>query len=499
LVLELKKLTGVLLLSGILMLSGFSSFYSVMALDQETTLHRELEIDLGNGVITDAQLTYPSIGEGPFPAVLLIQGSGTVDMNGYTPAFVTGTGNPSKPLQQIAEYLSERGFAVLRYNKRGVGLNSTLLNQEVFMNATFQTLMQDAETALSVLMEQGEVDTNDITIIGHSEGAIIAPRIACEVSEVKRIILLGVASHNLRDILEFQIVDRKAAYLEKVLDEDQDGLISIQEMISNGDSDILLPVPDFTLIENSTGEWLFPPGIDWDGDGFMSIHEEFEPRQRSYLELVTNPEYPISIWYRSHYDLDPTLDMIGKVSCSILILQGENDAQTPLSEAFLLEQRLMQIKHSDHTLRTYPGLGHSFYPVDGWKQPMGPIQEYVLSDLVAWLKDPARNMNYINDQLQTTGRITDTLQSQLGDLDSELAQQNTELINLIEELQLESSKLEKNIAELNNWNIKLQLTLNSSRVLTYIAIGIALFALLAFVVMHRPHDNLEKTTQVGDV
>jgi len=492
LVLELKKLMGVLLLSGILMLSGFSSFYSVMALDHETILRRELEIDLGNGVITDAQFSYPSIGEGPFPGVLLIQGSGSVDMNGYTPAFVTGTGTPSKPLQQIAEYLSERGFAVLRYNKRGVGLNSTLLNQEVFMNATFQTLMQDAETALSVLIDQSEVSSDDINIIGHSEGAIIAPRIAYEKSEVKKIILLGVAAHNLRDIIEFQVIDRRVSYLEKVLDGDQDGLISIQEVVSNGDSDILLPVPDFTLIENNTGEWLFPPGIDWDGDGFLSIDEEFEPRLRSYLTLVTNPEYPISIWYRSHYALDSTLNMISNVSCSILILQGENDAQTPLSEAFLLEQRLMQTKHSDHTLKTYPGLGHTFYPVDSWKQPLGPIQEYVLSDLVAWLRDPARNMNYINDQLQTTGKITDALQGQLGDLDSELAQQNTELINLVEELQVESSKLEKNVAELNNWNIRLQLTLNSSKILTYIALGIALFTLLAFVAMYHLYDNLEK-------
>ena len=142
-VLKHRKLTGALLLSGILVLSGFSSFYSVLALDQETILRRDLAIDLGNGMRTEAQLTFPSIGEGPFPCVLLIQGSGSVDMNGYTPSWATGTGESSTPLLQIAEYLSERGFAVLRYNKRGVGSSSSILDQEIFMNITFQTLMQD--------------------------------------------------------------------------------------------------------------------------------------------------------------------------------------------------------------------------------------------------------------------------------------------------------------------------------------------------------------------
>ena len=472
-----RKNTGVLLLSVILGLSVFSTF-SVSALDQETILHRDLEIDLGNGVITKAQLTYPSIGEGPFPSILLIQGSGTADMNGYTPAFVTGTGTPSKPLQQIAEYLSERGFAVLRYNKRGVGLNSTLLNQEVFMNATFQTLMQDAETALSVLKEQDEIDSNDITIIGHSEGAIIAPRIACEKSEIKKIILLGVAAHNLRDIIEFQVVDRRVSYLEKVLDGDQDGLISIQEVVSNGDSDILLPVPDFTLIENSTDEWLFPHEIDWDGDGFLSIEEEFEPRLRGYLELVTNPEYPVSIWYRSHYALGSTRDMIGNVSCSILILHGEDDTQAPVQEAFLLEQRLSQVKHPDHTLRSYPGLGHSFYPVDGWKQPLGPIQDYVLSDITEWLTDPARNVLYFHSHLQTSEIIFGELQGQQVDFNSELTQQNEELNKLVEEWQSESLDMEETIDELNNWNLELQLSLISSRNLTYIALGLSLVTLV---------------------
>src|SRR5436190_4936573 len=110
--------TGLLLI-GILVLSCLStSFFNLQtnrALAQQyipTIKYRNLVIDLGNGVKTKAQLTYPAIGKGPFPGILLVQGAGLADMN-YGGMF-----------WQIAQYLSERGFAVLRYDKRGVGPSS---------------------------------------------------------------------------------------------------------------------------------------------------------------------------------------------------------------------------------------------------------------------------------------------------------------------------------------------------------------------------------------
>ena len=92
----------------------------------QTIKYRNLVIDLGNGVKTNAQLTFPAVGKGPFPGVLLIHGSGAFDKN-ETLAFVHKNGpKPATPLWQIAQYLSERGFAVLRYDKRDVGANYTI-------------------------------------------------------------------------------------------------------------------------------------------------------------------------------------------------------------------------------------------------------------------------------------------------------------------------------------------------------------------------------------
>src|SRR5881296_999163 len=92
----------------------------------QTIRFRNLVIDLGNGIKTNAQLIYPAVGKGPFPGVLLIHGSGANDKNG-TLGFIHKNGpKPLTPLWQIAQFLTERGIAVLRYDKRGVGANFTI-------------------------------------------------------------------------------------------------------------------------------------------------------------------------------------------------------------------------------------------------------------------------------------------------------------------------------------------------------------------------------------
>ena len=94
------------------------------------------------------------------------------------------------------------------------------------------------------------------------------------------------------------------------------------------------------------------------------------------------------VYYRALFSLLPTLSIIGNVSKStgILIVNGENDALTPVEQAFLLQQKLTEVNHPHHTLMTYPNLGHLFYPSSGWMTANGPIQQYVLADIYAWLE-----------------------------------------------------------------------------------------------------------------
>jgi len=452
---------------GFLIIIILSSFPFALALDQETVLRRDLVIDLGDGLSTDAQLTYPSVGEGPFPGILLLHGSGNTDMDQYIPPELSDTEEGSRFLLQIAEYLSERGFAVLRYNKRGIGLNGTILDEGVVVNMTFQDLQQDAEKALKVLIQQPEVDKDDTTILGHSEGTFIAPRIAIINPNVKKIVLMSAAAHNLYDILYFQIVEQGINQFIEI-DSNNDGLLSVQEVY------VLPSVMKDSLIENSTGEWRWYPGIDPNGDGYISLIEERIPPWNQTFTYLTTAEYPGSKWMQSHFPLERNLDIIEDLPASILILQAEGDTQTPVTEAFLLEQKLTEVGNSDHTLITYPGLGHSFYPRDGFLQWLGPIQDYVLSDLVNWLNDPDRDMLILETQLEDEQAAVSILESQMEGLQSQLDDEQTKI-----------SKLDDTISGLEGENDELQNVLSFSRNLNYIAIGIAVIAVVMAVLAYQ--------------
>jgi dipeptidyl aminopeptidase/acylaminoacyl peptidase len=91
------------------------------------------------------------------------------------------------------------------------------------------------------------------------------------------------------------------------------------------------------------------------------------------------------------------LDIISKVpsDTSILILQGKNDTDTPIQQAFLLQQKLTEVRHPDHTLITYPDLGHLFYPSSQWSTSFGPMEQKVLEDLFGWLSDPVRDFTKV--------------------------------------------------------------------------------------------------------
>jgi pimeloyl-ACP methyl ester carboxylesterase len=266
--------------------------------DLQTTKHRDMVIDLGNGLKTNARLNLPSNGDGPFPGVLLVPGSGTTDMN-ETAGYVhidNETGSiiypPGRPFFDIAEYLSERGFAVLQYDKRGFGANLTVLDSNVWGNVTVDELKQDAEKALNVLIQQPEVDANHVTLVGHSEGTSIVPRVAINnPDKVDNIVLMGAMAQNLREIGYFQGVTNPLHYAQQVLDHNHNGLISVQEASENpvfstlvGNITLILAQNITTL--NGTAEQLNPQ-YNTNNDTFISINDELKPRLIDNLKSVS--------------------------------------------------------------------------------------------------------------------------------------------------------------------------------------------------------------------
>jgi uncharacterized protein len=363
--------------------------------DLQTIKYRNLVIDLGNGVKTNAQLTYPAVGKGPFPGVLLIHGSGANDKN-ETLGFVHKSGpKPTTPFWQIAQYLSERGFAVLRYDKRGVGGNYTILDSNVWGNATANDLIQDGKKALNVLTLQPEVDPQRISVIGHSEGTLYAPRIAIDnPTKVKNIVLMATLAQNA-SVSEYNLdVFLPSEYATKVLDKNNTGLISIQQ-IANAPVLRNSFVPSSVLSTNNTKEITNTLAKAFGTSGDISIDKQLKPALVKIYQNTTAFNLHkcttialCPILWRSLFSMIPNLSIIGNVSKStgILILHGQNDTQTPFEQAFLMQQRLTDVNHPDHTLITYPNLGHAFYPSSHWVFEIGPIEPYVLADLYAWLE-----------------------------------------------------------------------------------------------------------------
>jgi uncharacterized protein len=199
------------------------------------------------------------------------------------------------------------------------------------------------------------------------------------LTKVANIVLMSTVAQNLFDVLHAQVVDNTLAYAHQVLDKNHTGSFSIREPIELPE----LSEGVATYFGNST-------------TGYVDIENQLKPLLEQVFENITSgdteakcPAGTCPIWIRSHGELEPTLSVIGNVShpTDILIINGENDTQTPVQQAFLLEQRLTEVDHPDHTLITYPDLGHLFSPSSQWFTEFGPIEEYVLSDLHRWLSE----------------------------------------------------------------------------------------------------------------
>ena len=123
-----------------------------------------------------------------FPAVILIAGSGPNDRD------ETVFGH--KPFLVLADYLTRNGFAVLRYDKRGVGKSSG-----DYRKATTEDFASDVQAAIEFLKQRNEIDKKRIGLIGHSEGGTIAPMVAAKNKNVDYIVLMAGMGVKASEIL----------------------------------------------------------------------------------------------------------------------------------------------------------------------------------------------------------------------------------------------------------------------------------------------------------
>jgi pimeloyl-ACP methyl ester carboxylesterase len=277
-------------------------------------------------------LTLPE-GKGPFPAVVLISGSGAQDRD------ETLLGH--KPFLVLADHLTRNGIAVLRYDDRGVGKSKGNM-----MNATSMSLAGDAEAAVTYLLSRPEIDRKMIGLAGHSEGGLIAPIVASRNSNVAFIVSLAGPGVSGYDILIRQTRDIQTA--SGIPEKD------IEETIkTNGRLfEMVMAEADQRKLAKTAMEWY---NKELDGQGITP--EERKTKMAQFTQGLLSVNSP---WFRYFLAAEPA-EYWSKVKVPVLALNGDKDLQVSAAVNLpAIKASLKKAKNRKVTIKAMPGLNHLF-------------------------------------------------------------------------------------------------------------------------------------------
>jgi pimeloyl-ACP methyl ester carboxylesterase len=303
-----------------------------------------------------ATLTLPQ-GKGPFPAAILISGSGPHDRD----ESIAG----HRPFLVLADHLTRKGFAVLRYDKRGIAKSTGN-----YGDATSVDFANDAEAAISYLKSRKEIDPKKIGLIGHSEGGEIAPMVAVRSSDVAWIVLLAgpaVKGENLI-LRQSELIERTANIDEALIQKSLTFDLHVYALVRQEKDRDTLETKIKDLVK-STG-----------------MNDSMAPAAlQGQIKMVTSP------WFRFFLDYDP-IPTLQQVKCPVLALNGEKDLQVPAKDNLpLVEKALTDGGNKDFQTAELPELNHLFQHCQtGSPTEYGSIEETispgVLDRVTEWMQ-----------------------------------------------------------------------------------------------------------------
>ena len=296
--------------------------------------YTEREIVVGTAPLAlPGLLTLPP-GEGSFPLVVLVHGSGPNDRD--------ETIGPNRPFRDLAHGLAGHGIAVLRYDKRTRAYPTSFAGRSFTVR---EETNDDALEAVRLARTLPEIDPRRIVVAGHSLGGMLAPRIAALDGQLAGVILLaGASDESLPDMVE-----RQLAYLKQLPGADTASIAAQERAVAPG----LARVRALTPADSADpSPILGAPAAYW-----LDL-AAYEP-----LAVARTLEIPL------------------------LVIQGERDYQAGPRGFARWASELSN--RPTVTLRLYPGLNHLFMAGSGPGNPAeygvpGTVADEVISDVARW-------------------------------------------------------------------------------------------------------------------
>jgi pimeloyl-ACP methyl ester carboxylesterase len=316
-----------------------------------------------------ATLTYPN-DQQKHPLVILITGSGRQDRD--------ETIFDHKPFAVIADYLTKKGFAVLRVDDRGAGQSSG-----DFSTSTTADFALDVEEHIQYAKSLPMVDAKKIGLLGHSEGGLIAPMVAARDKSIAFIVLMAGPGIEITELMALQneMVFKSAGIPNSAIDAYiplYKQLMKTVIKIENKEEAIAKAKEITQLWFNKTDKSLVKLTTNMNAEGDI---EKFATTMAETLS--TN-------WWKyfAAYNPQPALN---KVTCPVLAMNGSADIQVPAAKNLKgIEAALMKGGNKQFSIKQLEGLNHLFQKcskctVPEYGELETTIEPTVLDTIGTWL------------------------------------------------------------------------------------------------------------------
>lgn len=313
-------------------------------------------------------LTLPK-GDGPFPVVVLISGSGPQNRDEELMGH--------KPFLILADHLTRNGIGVLRFDDRGTGASTG-----TFGTATSADFATDVEAAIQYLQGRKEINKKKIGLIGHSEGGMIAPMVATRSGAVSYIVLLagpGITGAELL-LMQQQLIGKASGMDNATLEATRALNKGMFDIITSTDNRETLPAQLTAFVEQklkAEPQYVQASGM----------------KEEELVKMVSGQFTGAWMQYFLRYDPVPVLQ---KVKCPVLALNGSKDLQVPAKENLEgIRAALAKGGNRNVTVKELPGLNHLFQEAQtGLPQEYPTIDQTIspsaLSEISSWILKQAK-------------------------------------------------------------------------------------------------------------